>query len=196
MKKFIVALLFLTAFSLELSAQYFDDVKKEEKPEKPEIKNRVFFGGNFRFSIGSGNRESEYLEISPLMGYRFSHEFEAGVSFSYIHISQQFIVMPSLNKVTLRNKTYGPRGFMRYKFWDNYFIQTEYESLNTDVLPNDGTLNTTRAWVPGLFLGGGSNVQIADHLAFNFVVLYNLSYNDLRSPYISPFVMRGGIVLR
>lgn len=196
MKRFIVAVLFLAAFSLQLSAQYFEDGKKEEQPEKQEVENRVFFGGNFGLSFSFGRSESQYLELSPLVGYRFSNNFSGGLSFTYLYVSREFIVLPSFNRVTLKNNTYGPRGFLRYNFLDNYFLQTEYESLNTDVLRNDGTANTTRAWVPGFFIGGGSNIQIADHLAFTVTALYNLSYNDLRSPYVSPFVVRGGIILR
>ena len=197
MKRLLVLLVLFVSVSLSLQAQYFEtEKKKEQQEEKPEVENRVFFGGNFGFSISFGRSESQYLELSPLVGYRFSPDFSAGASFSYLYISREFILLPSFNRVTIKNNTYGPRGFLRYQFLDGYFLQTEYESLNTEVLLNDGTPNTTRAWVPGFFIGGGTSLQIKNGLAFNFIALYNLSYNDVRSPYVSPLVFRSGIILR
>lgn len=197
MKKFVIVLFMFLGCSLCLSAQYFEDGKKEEEEtESTSIDKRVFFGGNFGLSFSFGRGGSQYIELSPLAGYRVSENFSAGASFTYLYISREYIVLPSYNRITLKNNTYGPRGFLRYSFLDNYFLQTEYESLNTEVPLNDGTNNTGRAWVPGFFIGGGSSFQMSQNLWVNAMVLYNLSYNDLRSPYVSPLVVRGGIILR
>ena len=197
MKKFVIALMFSLVCSVSLNAQYFDDGKeKEEEQEPTNIDNRVFFGGNFGLSFSFGRGGSQYFELSPLVGYRVSENFSAGAAFTYLYISREYIFLPSYNRITLKNNTYGPRAFLRYSFLDDYFLQTEYESLNTEVPLNDGTTNTGRAWVPGFFVGGGSTFQVSQNLAVNAMILYNLSYNDLRSPYVSPLVVRGGIILR
>jgi len=197
MKKLFIALVFSLACSVGLNAQYFEDgKKKEEEPVQSAIDNRVFFGGNFGMSFSFGRGGSQYIELSPLVGYRVSENFSAGAAVTYLYISREYIVLPSYQRITLKNNTYGPRAFLRYSFLENYFLHTEYESLNTEVPLNDGTTNTGREWVPGFFVGGGSTFQVSQNLAVNAMILYNLSYNDLRSPYVSPLVVRGGIILR
>lgn len=196
MNKFIATLIFLATFSSGVFAQYFEEERGEENTERLPLDNRVFYGGNFGFSFSFGNSDSQYLELSPLVGYRFSETFSGGLSFSYLYISREFIVLPSFNRITLKANTYGPRAFLRYRFLDNYFIQTEYESLNTEVPLNDGTSNTGREWVPGFFIGGGVTYPIGENISINFALMYNLSYNDVRSPYGSPLASRGGIIVR
>ena len=198
MNKFTAALLFLLVASGSLSAQYFEtgQPKEEKGSVESSIDKRVFFGGNFGLSFSFGRGGSQFVELSPLVGYRVSENFSVGGAFTYLYISREYIVLPSYNRITLKNNTFGPRAFLRYSFIENYFIQTEVESLNTEVPLNDGTTNTGREWVPGFFLGGGSSFPINDRLEVNAIVLYNLSYNDIRSPYVSPLVIRGGIILK
>lgn len=198
MNKFIAALLFLLVASGSLSAQYFETAQPKEEKDSVEssIDKRFFFGGNFGLSFSFGRGGSQFVELSPLVGYRVSENFSVGGSFTYLYISREYIVLPSYNRITLKNNTFGPRAFLRYSFIENYFIQTEVESLNTEVPLNDGTTNTGREWVSGFFLGGGSSFPINDQLEVNAIVLYNLSYNEIRSPYVSPLVIRGGIILR
>lgn len=61
---------------------------------------------------------------------------------------------------------------------------------------NDGTSNTGRDWVPGFFIGGGVTYPIGRNLSVNLVLMYNVIYDDNRSPYGSPLASRGGIIVR
>ncbi|MBO6661916.1 MAG: hypothetical protein JJ909_10340 [Roseivirga sp.] len=197
MNRLVLSFLLLIAISNTVSAQYFEEEKKDkEETEKIPLEDRVFFGGNFGLSFSFGDVESQYIEVSPLVGYRFSETFSGGLSLSYLYVSREYIFLPSYNRVKLKNNTYGPRAFLRYRFLDNYFFQTEFESLNTLVPLNDGTSNTGRDWVPGFFIGGGVTYPIGRNLSVNLVLMYNVIYDDNRSPYGSPLASRGGIIVR
>jgi hypothetical protein len=64
--------------SVQLAAAQQTDKAKGFDP------SRLFAGGNFGLSFGSGN---SLINLSPQVGYHFSPQFAAGAGVSYIHYS-------------------------------------------------------------------------------------------------------------
>ena len=192
MKKLLTTMLILTSLTVSLNAQvYFED-----QVDSVNTQPKVYFGGNFSMNFGAlGGNQDGYIELSPLMGYMITKTFSVGLGGTYIYSSREFIVLPNNNRVRFNFSTYGARAFLRQNISDRVFIQTEYESLNVEVPLNDGSGGSTRDWVPGIFVGGGTFIPISDRIGVNFSVFYNLSHDNIRSPYPSPFVTRGGISL-
>lgn len=110
-------LLLLTVFALKVNAQ---------------SANKFFYGGNIGFSI-----ESNYwmLNVSPLVGYRFTPSFSGGVSALYEYESFK----KSNPDYTVNS--YGGGAFLRYDLGANLmkdlpfsiFFQTDYEGRQRDV---------------------------------------------------------------
>jgi len=188
MKKILIALtLIIGVVSTSKAQVYF-----EEEPEELSFKDRLYFGGNFSFNLG--NRFT-FIDVSPLAGYMINDDFSVGVGTTYLYLSREFLTIPSGNRFTVSNSVYGGRTFLRHRVFDNFFAHAEFETLNTEFPSFDGSQGTVREWVPGLFIGGGVFQPVFGRGGVNLTVLLNLLHDDLRSPYNSAIVIRGGITL-
>ncbi|NJM93482.1 MAG: hypothetical protein HC842_01420, partial [Cytophagales bacterium] len=101
----------------------------------------MYFGGNVGVSFGT---HLTSIELSPLVGYRFTDRFSAGPGITYIYLSDK-----------LRGYTtniYGGRLFANYFITDNIFARSEWEALSLEKL---GVADDSREWISNLFLGGG-----------------------------------------
>jgi hypothetical protein len=146
--------------------------------------DRVRFGGNFSFQFGNVT----FIDVSPLAFYQATPQLQIGVGATYQYIRFSF---RGFN--TSANSIYGGRVFGRFFPFATspFFAHAEYENLNVayfDQLVGE----VRRGWTPGTFLGGGYIQRIGQRAAFNFTVLYNFSWNQFRSPYASPWVVRVG----
>jgi hypothetical protein len=146
--------------------------------------DRVRFGGNFSFQFGNVT----FIDVSPLAFYQATPQLQVGVGATYQYIRFSF---RGFN--TTSNSIYGGRVFGRFFPFaaSPFFAHAEYESLNAayfDQLVGE----VRRGWIPGTFLGGGYSQRMGQRAAFNFTVLYNFSWNQFRSPYASPWVVRAG----
>jgi hypothetical protein len=144
------------------------------------------------FGFGSGfwiTPHETYLELAPVLAYRFPKRLITGVGYRYIYRHER-VIGEDLN-------SWGPNVFARLGLLKRVYFWTEYEYLNTqylnEVLPDEYNTQTTHSdsWFAGLgyvrSLGrkgrGGISVQL----------LYNMLYNrDDFSPYYSPFTYRVG----
>jgi len=83
--------------------------------------------------------------------------------------------------------------FLRFTFYRNIFLQTEYEYLNYEFPLS--VAETTRRSFDSFLAGGGFIQPLGDRMAFYLMALYNFSYQDQvqYSPYDSPIVIRAGI---
>ena len=140
---------------------------------------RIFFGGGFSLQFGTVT----LINISPAVGYRITNSFAAGVGITYQYVN--------FDIGDFSSHTYGGRVFARQMLSRQLFAMAEYESLNTKVYnPLDKSID--REWVPGLFIGGGLFQPIGKRSGFTISVLYNVLFENLRSPYNSPWVVRAG----
>lgn len=154
----------------------------EELSKNSDWKDRIFVGGNLGLQFGTITN----IEVSPLVGYRITNNFSAGLGVSYIYYKVKFD-----NGTEFKTDIYGGRIFARRLITEQFFLHGEYESLNLEFYNiNDGSFN--REWVSGLFLGGGYFMPISRNAGFSAMALYNVIYDDLKSPYNSPWVIRVG----
>lgn len=149
----------------------------------PPLKDRMYFGGNFAMQFGT----ITFIDISPLAGLMLTEKFSGGLGFSYQYFNDKRFIGGDRN-------LYGGRTFLRYNIFPKIFAQTEYEILNFDLY--DPRLDEfRREWVPSAFVGGGYFVPFGNRGGANFTFLYNLIYDNLRSPYNEPYVIRVGFML-
>ncbi len=144
--------------------------------------DKVFVGGNFGLQFGNVT----FIDVSPLVGYRFTNRFSAGPGITYRYFKLRGFEGTS---------TYGGSLFARHIIGSQFFAQVQYESLNT-VYPSLDTPNALeRGWVPGFFLGGGIFQPLGRKGAVTLAAMYNLIYDNVRSPYGSPWVFNVGFNL-
>lgn len=146
-----------------------------------DISEKVYFGGGGGFS---GGNQFTSISLSPLVGYKITEEFSAGVQITY-----QFT---KLGDFTASNYGGGPFGL--YAFSDKIFAYSQFEYLNVQPLLVGGG-KADRLDFTSFFVGLGYNEPIGRNVAFQIIGLYNLMYGDgTNSPYNSPIQFRVGIV--
>ncbi len=141
--------------------------------------DRLFFGGNFGASFSS---EFTSVDISPIIGYRFTEKFQAGPGIIYQYLSFQ----------NLSTNNYGAKIFARYFLLPNIYAQTELENLNLKFFERDptGKIVGNRRNVQSLFIGGGYRQMIGRLGGIDFQLLYNINQNRF-SPYQNPLIRIG-----
>ncbi|MEX2592280.1 MAG: hypothetical protein WD426_05865 [Anditalea sp.] len=151
--------------------------------EKPSLKDRMYFGGNFSLQFGS----LTFIDVSPLAGVMLTDKLSTGLGATYQY----------LKFARNSSSVYGGRVFGRYNITRNIFAHTEIESLNTAYVIPGATPDQDRLvrdWVNGVFVGGGYFTPFGNRGGANITLLYNLTYDNRRSPYNEPYVIRVGFV--
>jgi len=166
-------------FSTTAYCQFADET------EGSDWKDRVYFGGNLGLQFGTITN----VEVSPLVGYRVTDKFSAGLGVTYIYYKIEYS-----NGQEFETDIYGGRIFARRNLTEQIFLYGEFESLNLEFF-NTSDLTVTREWVPGLFLGGGYFMPLGRNAGFSAMALYNVIYDDLKSPYNSPLIIRVGFTV-
>ncbi len=186
MRKLFVLVAFLTFAQLGLSQVYFE----EPVDSTTSLNDRFYFGGNLSLNFGTFT----FVDVSPLAGYMVTEDFSVGLGASYLYVSRELFVFPGPRRERFSNSAYGGRAFARHNLFDDFFAHVEYENINNEFLSpfGDGLI---REWVPGFLVGGGVSRGVGSRGAANFMVLINLLHDDLRSPYASAVVIRGGFTL-
>jgi hypothetical protein len=160
---------------------------REEAPQqKPPLKERLYFGGGFGAWF---SQDFSYLELSPIVGYMISQRFSAGAGITYQYVSRTYYNSATRTDFKVSDHIYGGRLFGRAQLYGPLFAYAEFESISFNLYdPTDDTF--TRTWVPGLMLGGGLMQPLGRKGGVGITVMYNVLYDDLRSPYNSPVIYR------
>lgn len=182
----VILLIFAVSYAKAQNDSTFVPRKQENKQsdEAERLIDRVRFGGNFSFQFGNVT----FIDISPLAFYQATEQLQIGVGATYQYVRFNF---RGFNATS--NSIYGGRVFARFFPFATspFFAHAEYESLNAAFFdPLTGEVR--RDWIPGTFLGAGYIQRMGRRAAFNFTLLYNFSWNQFRSPYASPWVVRAG----
>ena len=175
MKLKIKLLLFVVLLSLNGIAQ--DSTMIRKHPPEKNFWDKVYFGGNFGLQFGT----STFIDLSPLMGYRITDKFSAGVgvTYQYYHYKDRYY--------DLATNVYGGRIFGRYMFTDNLFGHAEYEYLNLEAFD---FFPRRRVDVGSLLVGGGYIQRIGPNSAMVAMILYNLT-ESAYTPYQNPIIRIG-----
>jgi hypothetical protein len=163
------------------------EAQRQIYPEdNPPLKERMYFGGNLSLQFGW----LTFVDVSPLAGVMITEKYSAGVGATYQYFNNRFYQ-------NAQSHVYGGRIFNRYNIMPRIFLHGEYEALNVEVanpVPNSSEVIFTRDWVPGLFMGAGYFTPFGERGGMNFMLLYNFTYDNRRSPYNEPYVIRVGFV--
>ncbi len=180
MIRFLLCAILLASLSTGVFAQ-----GKDNSLEGVPVRDRIVFGGGLGLGFGS---VQDYFSVSPMIGYRLTARLLGGTGITYRYTNYK-IVKPSI-----KLNDYGVSPFLRFTFYRNIFLQTEYEYLNYEYPIFPYTENTRQSF--DSFLAGGGFIQpLGERAAFYVMALYNFSYHDQMgySPYDSPIVIRAGI---
>lgn len=143
------------------------------------LSERLYFGGGGNFGGGytpDGYRYS-YISVSPLVGYRITLPFSAGVGINYINYR-----FPDLKQSL---EQYGASPFVRYQF-GRLFAYGEYSILSVPSLSS----SIPRKTYTRLPIGLGYTLPIGSKAALNAMALYDVLYNKQTSVFYSPWVIR------
>ena len=165
------------------------------KPETKESKvKRDTRPWNQRIALGLGSSfwitpSQTYLELSPVLAYRFPKTLITGIGYRYIYRHER-VVGQNLN-------AWGPSAFARVNLLKRLYFWTEYEILKTENIPTVAgqeltvETSTTDSWFAGL--GYIRSVGRKGRGGISMQLLYNMLYNreDL-NPYYSPVTYRVG----
>ncbi|MBK5279546.1 MAG: hypothetical protein JJE09_11860 [Bacteroidia bacterium] len=181
MKHLFSICLFL--FSVPVFAQWGD----EASTDKPSIRDKMFVGGGFGASF---TRYTDFVSVSPIIGYKVSPRFAPGIGLQYRYTSYKGI------SPQLTTNDYGASLFARFKVFGPFFLHAEFEHLNYE-FPGNSPGETLRKDFNSFLAGGGFFQPIGRKAGFFASALYNFSYqssyNYAYYPYSSPLILRFGI---
>lgn len=150
-------------------------------PQPQSLLNRLFFGGNLGLAFGS----ITFVNVSPIIGYRITETFGAGLgpSYSYYRDNRD-------RNFVFETNTYGGRVFAQQRITDQLLAYAEYELLNMEV-PDLLFRKLVRTNISSLFVGGGYGTPLGNARSSAFVlVLFNVLESEYQV-YQNP-VIRGG----
>lgn len=181
--KYLILIIFLYCGSISFS------YAQKYVTEDSKFVERLYLGGNFGLQLGTNLTQ---IEISPAVGYMINNKASVGVGVIYQYFRARRQIQNSVYE--FKSNIYGGKLFGRYNITDFLFGYAEYEHINLNTL-NINSNEMERAWVPGMFVGAGYFQAIGRRSGVNLMLLYNLTYDPIRSPYNSPFLLRLGFVI-
>jgi hypothetical protein len=177
--------------------------KAQKKEEKPTFGQRLVYGGGFALGFGTITN----IGASPVIGYRFTNKFLAGIGmgYQYLRVKDYYpLTDPASGKTVYRpfiSHIYSPSIWARYIVWRNIFVHTEYEHNfmsyrhwfnNTGNTPPTIEYISEKISVPSLLVGGGVRQPVTDRVSLVLVALYDV-IQDPNSPYRGTLSIRFGI---
>jgi len=173
---FISLILFTLLSSVQVFSQDTIPKKRPIPRESAFSWDKFFVGGNLGLQFGTVT----FIDISPLIGYRFTEKFSAGTGITYRYYSY--------NDKTYNFSTsvYGGRVFGRYFILENLFAHTEYESLSLERFD----LRNKRIIVNSLLAGGGYRQALGERSFIELLALWNFN-ESVYSPYTNPIIRVG-----
>ena len=149
---------------------------RKEPPRPPSPMDKIRLGGSVG-PLSFGTVTS--IGVSPIAGYQVTNRLAlgGGLSYQYTQIRYSPTVKSSYDN-------YGGRVFGMFQVYESINLNAEYESLNVQYLDYLNNGITRRKWINSAMVGASYSTPIGGRFirAFNLMVLYNLSYNNLVNP--------------
>ncbi len=176
------SILGITIFCFTLIPTFsLSQITNEKSNSKMDLRSKLYFGGGFGLQFGS----LTLVEISPLVGYKITPKWSAGISPTYKYF--KFKDYYSGNSYSSTN-VWGGSLFSRYDIFQNVFAHVEYESLFYNTKITGGF--TEMLQYNSFLVGGGYQQPIGGNSGMYLLVLWNL--NDTPdSPYNNPVIRVG-----
>lgn len=206
-----IAFVILVCLGIQASAQevYSSSGRPVDENNKTRVKkdkgfdaSNIIFGGGFGFGFGTVTN----VNVAPIVGYRFSDNFSAGIGmgYQYFRVKDYWRVYDPATQGSaykpLTSNGYSPSVWMRYVLWNNIFAHVEYEHnfikyreyYNDSIAPGDILYRSVKYNAPSLLIGGGIRQPISDRVSLLFMALYDV-LQDEYSPYRNTIALRVGI---
>lgn len=193
MKRIVLAVIFL-ALGQAVFAQSREEEEppRQEEPQKGFNPRNVMVGGALGMAFG----DYTFVNVSPMIGYRFSRLFAAGVNINAQYSSGKSYGYD--NAVLSRNKytMFGGGLWGRFYPLDMIFIhaQPEYNYISAKITEYepDRREYKDRYGAPSLLLGGGYSQPVGGNSAITIMVLYDV-LQDKNTPYLNRPIISGGV---
>jgi hypothetical protein len=176
MKKTLLILALLaniSAFAQEVYTSSGKPVnaRKQQQKEKGFDRDKLIFGGWFGAQFGTVTS----LNISPIIGYKLSDKFSAGVGVGYRYDKYKNYYGQGLN---LTYHAMQLSAWARYLITDEIFAHVEPQHFQYTVTePTKETIS-----VPVLLVGAGYKTPMSARSSFVIMLLYDV-LQDQNSPY-------------
>lgn len=154
-----------------------DAPPRKQDPERPPSPlDRLRLGGSIG-PLSFGTVTS--IGVSPVAGYQVTNRLSLGGGFTYQYTQLRY--SPTL-KSSYDN--YGGRVFGMFNVYESINLNAEYESLNVQYRDYNASGVRKRTWINSAMVGASYSTPIGGRFikAFNLMLLYNLSYNNLVNP--------------
>jgi len=153
--------------------------------QPPGSTSSLFYGGYVGLAFGT----VQYVELSPMLGYRFSDDLGAGVGLLYRYRNDGRYD-PSVSLTD-----YGGNVFARYHLGSGIFAQAEYDATSYEYVPDPHSGATARETYSGLLAGFGYTTSVGPGTGVYALVLYDFRYSasNAYNPYNSPVQLRVGV---
>lgn len=192
MKRLLLCFLLLTAVQLVHAQYYKTDTSGHKKGFDG---SRLIVGGSLGLAFGDYTN----INISPLVGYRISQLFAAGLAINAQYGSERFRDYYGNTGQRNQYSIFGGGVWGRVYPLDFLFIhiQPEYNHINLKSTYYDTdpkTVTKESYGVSSLLMGGGYSQPIGGGAAFSIMALYDV-LQDSRSPYQNGLILRVGASL-
>jgi len=150
--------------------------RKQDPQRPPSALDKLRLGGSIG-PLSFGTVTS--IGISPVAGFQATERLALGGGLTYQYT--QFRYSPT---VKTRYDNYGGRVFGIFNVFESINLNAEYESLNVQYRDYLASGITRRKWINSAMIGASYSTPIGGRFirAFNLMILYNLSYNNLVNP--------------
>lgn len=193
LKQLIVIIPFLIV-SFQGKSQEVENIAPQKQKEESRFIDKVVFGGDFGLSFGS----STYIKIAPIVGYKITPRFTAGLGPIYIYERYKY---SGYIGGTLETSTYGGKvfaSFVALKSTDeggvfpigNLLLYAENEVLSVEPFAWDPYLGYhfgQRIAVDNLLMGFGLNQPIGRRFGVSLYILWDVT-NNPNSIYSNPII--------
>lgn len=198
MKRLLLALLFV-AFAKIAVAQNNEGYQRrtfdspETERQKGFDRSKLFVGGG----LGLGFGDYTNINVSPVIGYRFSNLFAAGVNVNFQYGSERYRDRFGDTYQKDQYSIFGGGVFARVYPLDFLFIQANpeynYVKLKTTDYSQDPKMIYKDSYgAPSLLMGVGYAQPIGGSSAFTIMVSYDV-LQDKNSPYLSRPIFSAGV---
>lgn len=153
--------------------------RKSEPQRPPSALDKLRLGGSIGpFSFGNFTS----IGVSPVAGFQATERLSLGGGLSYQYSSFRDPFFPSAPRQRFSN--FGGRVFGMFNVFQNISLNAEYESLNVPYNDYNASGIVRRKWLNSAMIGASYSTPTGGRFAraFNLMVLYNLSYNNLVNP--------------
>jgi hypothetical protein len=148
--------------------------------QRKSVKDKLYYGGYVNLSLG----KYTMIGIEPMIGYIIIPRLSVGAKIKYDYIQDKRYSQ------TYTSSNYGASIFTRLKVFRGLYAHAEYAGYNYKYY--NAFEESSREWIPFLFVGAGYTMRVGKRSSLNAQVLFDVLRNE-KSPYKSwePFYSVG-----